>query len=97
VSDPRLTLFGMTLLLLLRSPTVEPKTDAEAEAITRRLGMPHVAAHHVYEVHLYPPITDEDYYLGELRNPDTGLVDLAISSNAAEALRQVAQSLADDV
>jgi hypothetical protein len=86
----------MSLLLLFHPQTVEPKTDAEAEAIARRLGMPHVAPHHVYEVRVYPP-TPDGGYLVELGNPDTGLVDLVINADAAEALRQLAESLADDL
>ena len=86
----------MSLLLLLQSHTVEPKTDVEAEAIARRLGMPQVAPHYVYEVRVYPPATDGDY-LVELRNPDTGLVGLALHADAAEALRQLAEPFADDL
>jgi hypothetical protein len=96
MSDPPARLLGMSLLLLLKSQTVEPNTDTEAEAIARRLGMGQVAPHYVYELRAYPP-TPEGGYLVELRNQDTGLVDLAIHEDPAEAFRRLAEPFADDL
>jgi len=96
MSDPRARLLGMSLLLLLRSQRFEPKTDADAEAIARRLGMGQVAPHYVHELRTYPPTPDGSYLI-ELRNHDTGLVDLVIYEDPAEAFRRLAEPFADDL
>jgi hypothetical protein len=83
----------MTLLTLLRPQTAGPKTDSEAEAIARRLGMGPKAPHYVYELRAYPPSP----YVVELHNKDTGLVHFAIHEDPAEAFRQLAEPFADDL
>jgi hypothetical protein len=59
--------------------------------------MGQVAPHHVYELRAYPPTPEGGSYLVALRHPDTGLVDLAIHEDPAEAFRQLAEPFADDL
>jgi hypothetical protein len=93
----------MSLLLALRSHaegtvgrTVAPAVD-EAEALARRHGMAQVAPHMVHEVHTYAPEVPGGAHVLALRNPDTGLVDIAAHEDPAEALRLLAERFADDL
>lgn len=74
--------------------TVDVVVDVPAPTIqTSRV----LAPHFDHLVQTYPPLTFGDHYVVQLVNPDTGLVEIVVHEDPAEAFRRLADPFADDI
>lgn len=76
------------------APTVEAVAEVPTPTIDTRRA---VAAYFEHLLRTYPPTSPDDHYVVELVNPDTGLVDIVIHEDRAEALRRLAEPFAEDL